>query len=60
MLDAWNVQFKTRERLIEAGMDYYDANGVMSIQRPFHISRLQGFDVMSLEEARKHITARKP
>jgi hypothetical protein len=57
MLEVWERQFNTRTELIASGWDYYQANSVMSIQRPFHISRLLGFTVLPLDELRKELIA---
>jgi Holliday junction resolvase RusA-like endonuclease len=36
---------ESRDRLMATGVDYYAAKSVMSVQRPFHRSRLQRFEV---------------
>jgi Holliday junction resolvase RusA-like endonuclease len=43
------LQLKLRDKAIQDGIDYYRAKYFQSIQRPFHISRVQDFDILSLE-----------
>jgi len=57
MVGVWERQFSTRTELMTNGWDYYQANSIMSIQRPFHISRLLGFTVLPLAELRKELIA---
>jgi Holliday junction resolvase RusA-like endonuclease len=49
LLQAFKMQWKTRRGLEKLGMDYYQAKGVMSIQRVFHRSRLGRFPVVAFE-----------
>ena len=37
-----------RDKMMNSGMSYYDSKGVMSVQRVFHKSRLQGFDIENI------------
>ncbi len=40
LLETWEKMFKTRNALLARGWDWYSAQGVMSIVRPFHKSRV--------------------
>jgi Holliday junction resolvase RusA-like endonuclease len=55
ILEVWEKQFRVREKLLELSKDYYAANRVMSVQRPFHISRIRGFPSIGLEEIRSQL-----
>lgn len=43
------VQLQLRDSAMQNDIDYYRAKYFQSIQRPFHISRVQDFDIISLE-----------
>lgn len=45
---AFQVQLHSRDKMIIEGTPPYEARGVMSIQRPFHKSRLRGFKVVTV------------
>jgi Holliday junction resolvase RusA-like endonuclease len=55
VLDIWEKQFDTREELLSTTHDYYEANSVLPIQRPFHVSRVRGFASVTLEEIRRDL-----
>jgi Holliday junction resolvase RusA-like endonuclease len=42
VLSTWQMMFASRAKLLEAGWDYSQAQGVMPVQRPFHKSRIAG------------------
>jgi hypothetical protein len=48
IMEHVKAMLKTRNRLMELGEDYYTSNGVMSVQRAFHRSRIGRFPVMEL------------
>jgi Holliday junction resolvase RusA-like endonuclease len=50
ILESLENQIVRREELLEQGFDYYAARGIMSVQRVFHISRVQEFDVIELAD----------
>ena len=47
-----------REELLAKGASYYHARGVMSIQRVFHISRVQEFNVVQLSDLKAELLDR--
>jgi hypothetical protein len=49
------VEHQGREALIKLGEDYYDAKGVMSIQRVFHRSRVTRFPVVEVDALRQRL-----
>jgi len=55
IIGAWEQQFATRTKLLEMKADYYAANRVTSVQRPFHISRVHGFPTVPLEQIRSDL-----
>jgi Holliday junction resolvase RusA-like endonuclease len=55
VVEQVNVMLATRNRLIELGKDYYTANGVMSVQRFFHRSRVGRFTVIELDSLRAEL-----
>lgn len=55
MLEAWERQFTLRTELLAMGQDYYSANRIMSVKRPFHISRIRGFPSISLQQLRTEL-----
>ncbi|MCK4468287.1 MAG: hypothetical protein KAU60_08040 [Desulfobacterales bacterium] len=44
-----------RDEMMNSGMSYYDSKNEMSVQRVFHKSRLQGFDIENICELKKKI-----
>jgi len=42
------IGLNLRDSAIRDGIEYYRAKYVQSCQRPFHISRVQGFEILSL------------
>jgi len=54
-LDIFEKQFKYRDDLLSAGFDPDSAQGIMPIQRVFHISRCRGFPVYTIKELRKSL-----
>jgi len=55
IVEQVNVMLATRNKLIELGADYYTANGVMSVQRVFHRSRVGRFDVIEIDSLRAEL-----
>ncbi len=53
LLKAFERQLSTRNKLIQSGANYYDAKSVMSVQRFFHKSRLEGFIVRNIENLKQ-------
>lgn len=49
MIDVFQYQLATREKLLAMGHDYEEARLVMSIQRVFHRTRVGGFQVFDIE-----------
>ncbi|MGD0941576.1 MAG: RusA family crossover junction endodeoxyribonuclease [Terracidiphilus sp.] len=59
LLEAWEMMFKTRDALLALGWDWYSAQGVMSIVRPFHKSRVvKKFAVVPVDELKREIKER--
>lgn len=56
ILNAFEYQLATREKLIKLGQIHQDASEVMSIQRPFHRTRVIGFPTFPLHEMRERLT----
>jgi len=54
-LDCFENMLPVREKLLDIGADYYAAQGVMSVQRVFHRSRLGGFTVVEVADLRKRL-----
>src|SRR5208283_876991 len=53
VLSTWQMMFDSRAKLMEAGWDYYQAQSVTPVQRPFHKSRIAGkFPIYEMEELR--------
>jgi hypothetical protein len=52
ILEHVNAMLMTSNKLIGLGLDYYEANGVMSVQRVFHRSRVGRFPVIELDAIR--------
>jgi Holliday junction resolvase RusA-like endonuclease len=50
ILESLEDQIIRREELLSEGFDYYDARRSMSVQRVFHISRVQEFDVIQIAD----------
>jgi len=44
-----------REELLDKGASYYHAQGIMSVQRVFHISRVQEFNVVQLADLKAEL-----
>jgi Holliday junction resolvase RusA-like endonuclease len=55
ILESLENQIVRREELLEQGFDYYDARRIMSVQRVFHISRVQEFDVIELADLKSKL-----
>jgi len=55
ILDAWEKQISVREKLLALSKDYYAANRIMPVQRPFHTSRIRGFPSMTLQQFRTQL-----
>ncbi len=47
MIELVELMIESRNKIEASGADYYDAKGVMPIQRIFHRSRIQEFKVLS-------------
>lgn len=54
-ISAHERMLALRDEMMNTGMSYYDSKGVMSVQRVFHKSRLQGFDIENICELKKKI-----
>ena len=52
-ISAHEHMLASRDKMIDAGMSYYESKEVMSIQRVFHKSRLTGFDIKNVDELKK-------
>ncbi len=57
ILKQWLNMFSTKNELISHGLGYYDAQGVMPIQRVFHKSRLNSFNILEINEQLKHLNS---
>ena len=44
-----------RDEMMKTEKSYYDSKVVMSVQRVFHKSRLQGFDIENISDLKKKI-----
>lgn len=55
LVDGVCRMWSAREALIKLGADYYDAKGVMSIQRVFHRSRVTRFPVVEVDALRQRL-----
>ncbi len=58
LIDNWEAAFRARGELLRSGMNYYGANRVMPIQRPFHSSRLRSFKIRPLAQLRTEVCKR--
>jgi Holliday junction resolvase RusA-like endonuclease len=58
MIERLEKMLDTRNDLLSRGIGYYDALGVMSIQRIFHISRVQSFPIVQLPEIKAEMRRR--
>jgi Holliday junction resolvase RusA-like endonuclease len=59
MLETWRLAFATREALLQKGWDWYSANSVMPIIRPFHKSRvIKRFKVISIDAMMRDLASR--
>jgi len=54
-ISGYEQQFTCRDELTKHGLDYYQSRGEMSIQRVFHKTRLQKFEVMDLDKVRDEL-----
>jgi Holliday junction resolvase RusA-like endonuclease len=54
-LNVFEMQLSAREAIIKKGGNYYMAQSVMSIQRIFHKTRLNGFKIIGLKELRAQL-----
>lgn len=52
-ISAHEQMLASRDKMIDAGMNYYESKEVMSVQRVFHKSRLKGFDIKNVDELKK-------
>jgi Holliday junction resolvase RusA-like endonuclease len=58
LLQAWERAFGTRDMLLQSGWDWYSAQSVMPILRPFHKSRvIKKFTVVPFEEIKRELVA---
>jgi Holliday junction resolvase RusA-like endonuclease len=55
LVEHINGMLVARNTLMKLGLDYYAANGIMSVQRVFHRSRLRGFKVVELADVRAEL-----
>ncbi len=55
LLDAFEKQLDSRNKILAQDGDYYQAKNVMSIQRLFHRSRVKDFEVFKLTDLRASI-----
>jgi Holliday junction resolvase RusA-like endonuclease len=56
LLETWEMMFKTRDALLASGWDWYSAQGVMSIVRPFHKSRVvKKFPIVLLGQLKQEL-----
>ncbi len=53
LLNILEKRLSYRNSIINSGRSYYEARGVMSIQRLFHRTRLNGFEVKRIDELRE-------
>lgn len=54
-LQSFETMLSARDKAIKEGMDYYSSKTLMPLQRVFHKTRLQGFEIVSLADARKRL-----
>lgn len=54
-ISAHEHMLACRDEMMDTGKSYYESKGVLSIQRVFHKSRLQGFDIENIDELKKRI-----
>jgi Holliday junction resolvase RusA-like endonuclease len=52
---AMRYQFRTRRHLMRLLDDYYASSSVLPVQRRFHRTRINGFEVKSVEEYRREL-----
>lgn len=58
LLEAWRLAFAAREALLQKKWDWYSANGVMPIIRPFHKSRvIKRFKVISVDTMMRELVS---
>jgi hypothetical protein len=50
LLESYERQMAMSEKLLAEGFGYYDARRMRSVQRVFHISRLQEFEVFKIAD----------
>ena len=50
ILESWTKMFEVKNQLLSNDLSYYDAKGVMPIQRVFHKSRLNGYKIVPIKE----------
>jgi Holliday junction resolvase RusA-like endonuclease len=59
LLEAWKLAFAKREALLQKKWDWYSANSVMPIIRPFHKSRvIKRFKVISVDAMMRELVDR--
>jgi Holliday junction resolvase RusA-like endonuclease len=58
ILESLEGQIVRREELLAKGFDYYAARRSMSVQRVFHISRVQEFDVIPLADLKAKLLSK--
>nr|CBX29263.1 hypothetical protein N47_J02440 [uncultured Desulfobacterium sp.] len=55
-ISAQERKLALRDEMMKNGMSYYESKDVMSVQRFFHKSRLQGFDIEDLIELKRKVS----
>jgi Holliday junction resolvase RusA-like endonuclease len=55
ILTALDTMTKTNQELLKLSGDWYAAQGVMPVQRPFHSGRLRGFTIVTPDELRARV-----
>jgi Holliday junction resolvase RusA-like endonuclease len=58
ILECLEDQIINREKLLAKGFDYYVARRSMSVQRVFHISRVQKFDVIQIADLKAKLLSK--
>lgn len=58
ILESLEEMLIRREELLAKGASYYRARGIMSVQRVFHISRVQEFNVVQLADLKSELLDR--
>ena len=56
LLNVWEKMFAVRDALLKLGWDWYSAQSVMPIVRPFHKSRVvKTFPIVLLSELKREL-----